>query len=480
MKITIMDQVNIHLEGFDRRDLNHVRRGTRVSDRNAFMTAAYKLGEYDGYHYFVDEDGFSYFYLLDKIIELLNEIGISENDIEFVDEVKPITIPSTFDFDCSIVRHATGYDLRDDQIEAIRVALEARNGVLNLATNFGKTAVSLAISTLLDPYCRTILTNPSEQLCDQTFKTYKKSGLKVGLLKSSIPVKKRQQFVDEHDHIITTPQLLFNTIDLFAEQNANYGIIVDEIHRNFGDVFFNVLRFDLADAPIRLGLTGTLPKDKYKLTRTYCAMGGGEIARVKSHVLIEKGISSELEIKMVITKDPVMYEHEQSPMFDWSLELDYLHKNKKRGKAIREYIDSLPKMNTLVLCDAEMRSVLVEEGKEMFIHKDVKVKDRKKEFEKFGTHDDLVLFASYQTVSTGLSEGRIFRLVMIDGKKDVNTVIQSIGRAIRLDGIHNKIEVIDISADLKYSNKHRRERIKEYEAQKYPYSDEYIIIEVKQ
>lgn len=477
MKITILDQVNIHIEGLSRRDLNHIRQGTRISDKSAFMTAAYKLGEYDGYHYMVDEDGFTYFYLLDEILQLLEEIGITESDIEFVDEVKPVYIPDSFDFDSSVVRHATGYDLRDDQMIAISKALEAKNGILNLATNFGKTAVSLAISTLLDPYCKTIFTAPSEQLCNQTFETYSGSGLNVGLLKSSVAVKKREAFIENHNHLITTPQLLFNTVDLIKD-SSKYAIIVDEVHRNFGDVFFNCLKYDFADAPIRIGLTGTLPKDKYKKTRIYCALGGGVIERVASHVLISQGISSDLDIKMVVTEDQAMKEWELSPAFDWSMESEYLNKNKKRGEAIRDFIDSLPKVNTLVLCSAEAQHVITKPD-EVYIDKDVKVEDRAREFKKFGERDDFTLFASYQTVSTGLSENDIFRLIMIDGRKDVNTVIQSIGRAIRLDGEVNKIEVYDISADLKYSNRHRKVRIKEYKAEKYPYAD-YGKIQVEQ
>jgi len=150
-------------------------------------------------------------------------------------------------------------------------------------------------------------------------------------------------------------------------------------------------------------------------------------------------------------------------------------KNVERAEAIAAYIkkvvDDDPK-NTLVLCHAAFGKVLSGVMGLPIITDDVSVDERGEMFAKFRESDDHIQLASFGTSSTGISENRIFRLVLIDVGKDETTIIQSIGRGIRLDGVHNKVDVIDISSNTFYSTKHRKERLKVYKREKYEYHED--------
>jgi hypothetical protein len=56
--------------------------------------------------------------------------------------------------------------------------------------------------------------------------------------------------------------------------------------------------------------------------------------------------------------------------------------------------------------------------------------------------------------------------------------MQSIGRGIRLDGVVNKVDVIDISSNMKYGIKHRKERQKLYNTENLPFIEADYSIEI--
>lgn len=55
----------------------------------------------------------------------------------------------------------------------------------------------------------------------------------------------------------------------------------------------------------------------------------------------------------------------------------------------------------------------------------------------------------------------------LDVGKNETYILQGIGRGLRLDGVHNSIELIDIHARTKYSMRHLKERLKIYKNESY-------------
>ncbi len=66
-------------------------------------------------------------------------------------------------------------------------------------------------------------------------------------------------------------------------------------------------------------------------------------------------------------------------------------------------------------------------------------------------------------------------MILIDAGKSFIRAIQSVGIGTRLAVDKNKVNVIDIGADLKWSRKHMNERMKYYKEAQYPFSKPRIV-----
>lgn len=477
----VIDEVNCIIEGLPSPQLSNLQREFSFMEKGAHMTAAYRLGEWDGRVSLIDDEGITYNHLIEPICEFLESKYrlLSKNRIDLVDErtydrVLPDDLPPV---PIDYVKEETGYDFRPHQLESINAALRERKGIFNLATNAGKTVITVALSKVLDPYTKTVTVIPSEMLCRQTFEDYQKTDLNAGLFHSGIKKNKRADFIKNHRHIIVTDRLFCNEIALFADEH--FAVMVDEVHR-FGEVLEETLRVEVPHWQIRFGLTGSLPKDKLKMARIECTLGGGELSKLTANELVENGMAAKPYITMVKThhEDILDIEDGLGDNYEWDVEKNYMTKNMDRIAAIKKYIDALPPMNTLVLCEAEYGEKMTEMYGIDFIFRETSVDDRIEKFNKFDTSEGHTQWASYGTSSTGVSTNQIFRMIFIDIQKDETRIKQSIGRGIRLDGIHNRVEIIDISANARFSNRHFNTRKKIYEEENHEFSVSDYKIEV--
>lgn len=478
--ITLLDFVNAHLSGFTRKELAFLIKKTSIKDPSAFQMATFRAGLWDGTIPFIDEDGFTYVYLVDKIVSLVDEVF--NKDVMIVDErthvkTSHLTIDENY-----LIREA-GYLLRDYQVESVNAVLQHQRGILNLATNAGKSFTCLAISKIIDPIMRSIVIVPSEQLLNQTYEDYKKSDLSVLKLSAKIPVKKRNSEILGHRHIIATESLFVNVIEHFIAIEEPFALIKDETHR-FGDVLMDAFRFDLPNAPIRIGLTGTVPKCKLKSTKIKCHLGGDILKKVMPKQLMEINASDVPRIQLIKTMDQevssVFDEYIANGAYDWSMEQKYLLENKSRIHAIGNFIKSSPRMNTLVLCAAAFGDELGKYLELPFIRDETPVNDRAALFDTFNhTLTDALVLASFGTASTGISVNEIHRIILIDVGKNETQIIQSIGRGIRKSKHQNHVDIIDIYAgDMKYSVKHKQDRLKTYKKYEYEYTESSEILKI--
>jgi superfamily II DNA or RNA helicase len=479
--ITLLDFVNAHLSGFSRSELKYLIKKTSVKDPSAFQMATYRAGMWDGNIPFIDEEGFTYVVLVDRIVSIMDETY--NKSVDIIDE-RPHVDTSNITIDENFLLQETGKTLRDYQVETVNLTFQHQRGIAQLATNAGKTLICMAISKAADHLMRSVVIVPSELLLNQTYEDYKKSDLSVLKLTPKIAPKNRCSEVLGHRHIIVTETMFTNAIDCFSSVNEPFILIKDETHR-FGDVLAEALRFDMPNAPIRLGLTGTMPTCKLKSTKIKCHLGGDVLKKVMPKHLIDMKTSDEPRITMIKTLDSevssLMDEYVAMGAYDWSMEQKYLLDNKARVKEIGDFILSLPKTNTLVLCAAAFG---VELGTYMnlpFIYEETSVDNRAKLFDTFNhSQTDALVLASYGTASTGISVNDIFRIVLVDVGKNEAQVIQSIGRGIRKSTHQSHVDIVDIYAgDFKYSIKHKQERVKLYKKYQYEFIESDEVIKIK-
>lgn len=469
-KLIIHDEINCIFKGLRSVDRKKVFKAINIFVEGARHTAGFQIGIWDGRDAHFDENtGATYVYMLDSILPILDDLGY---ELDFEDHRKEI--PFTAE---TIDKHLfdyVGITLRDHQVEAANLTFEHEKGFIAVATSGGKSLICAAISKIYDPAYRTLIITNSEKLVNQTYDDYVKVGLDVGKNHGKVRDKKGNM---SKRHVITTWQALANQRDCLKEFDV---FLYDEAHI-MGDIMFDILSNELANAHVRIGLTGTVPKKKkqpFKREALCCHIGGEELIKVKAHELQNEGHIATVDIKMYSVRQEI-----NLPDEEWSTEYKYLTTNRHRIHTIAEFIDALPKKNTLILCHPEQAKKLSEILDINFIDQGTKSTAREKYYREFENHNDYRLAATYGTVGTGISIDEIEQMVLIDVGKNETRILQGIGRGLRLDGITNHCSVYDLYAETwkpdKISKKltrygfssgtHLRERKRIYKVEKYPF-----------
>lgn len=264
---------------------------------------------------------------------------------------------------------------------------------------------------------------------------------------------------------IKKPSEVYN---LHIEQDHNYivdGAVVSNCHMAKADVLKNLLTQNLCNAPIRWGLTGTIPKEKYEYESIFASIGlvvGG----IKAYELQELGVLSQCHVNIQQLID--------IPAFRaYADEVNYLVTNSDRMKYISDMIKEISLTgNTLVLVNRidSGKFIINEINDAVFIHGNIKSKERKEEYDEVKTSSNKIIVATYGVAAVGLNIPRIFNLVLLEPGKSFTRVIQSIGRGIRKAKDKDFVQIWDITSTCKFAKRHLTERKKFYKEAKYEFT----------
>jgi len=477
MKTTlhIFDEVNIAFEGLNKHHINKIIKATKLMVKGAFHTAEYKMKLTDGMESQFFSSGRTYFYMLDKVLPMIESFGY---EIEIEDYRTSITKPKHIDKDFIAYADTDIDELYWYQVEAINKLIDAERGIFELPTSAGKGLLAAITTKVYEDQLDFIIIVPTEKLVKQVYADCDMIGLDMGHIIKKMS-KKNREVEWSKKHMVCTWQLLKNNKHRLERYR---GLIYDEAHV-MGDVMFNVLENELRDAVIRLGMTGTVPKDKNKREKIMCHIGGDVIIHIAPKQLQDEGYISTCDIEMY----SVEHRFQDLDIVDWEWfqEDSYLLTNNKRADEIADMINNLPNETTLILCFKEFANKLKGLTEYDVITGDTPEAEREIYYHKLETEKDYHLIATYDTVGTGTSIDEITLLVTIDLGKNETRIVQSIGRGLRKDGKANHLKVIDIYSkmckysiqsnkwiDFSYSGtKHVKERIKQYKKLHYPYKE---------
>ena len=273
-RLIIQDEVNIKIEGLPVDVRRKVSNKLKFEVPYARYMPQYKLGRWDGKVGFFGLGGSGYVNHLDIITSVLYEQGIEIDEI--VDQREKVdlhfdTINDDFWGDKTWPKghpaEGETIRLRDYQVEVVNNFASNPQALQEVATGAGKTIITATLSKMTETYGRSLVIVPNKSLVTQTEDDYKNCGLDVGVY-----------FGDRKElgktHTICTWQSL-NILDKrhkygddvlslaeFLEGVAT--VIVDEVHQAKAEVLKNLLTRNLRNAPIRWGLTGTIPKEKFE------------------------------------------------------------------------------------------------------------------------------------------------------------------------------------------------------------------------
>ena len=478
-KLIIEDEVNIKLEGLEVDIRRKLANALKFEVPYARYMPQYKLGRWDGKVAFFGIGGSGYVNHLATISEVLQKNNVQIVDIE--DRRHPIqlefkdiqedfwgnlTWPKGHPAEGEPIR------LRDYQVEVVNNFLQNPQALQEVATGAGKTIITATLSKITEPYGRSLVVVPNKSLVTQTEEDYINCGLDVGVY-----------FGDRKElgktHTICTWQSL-NILDKKHKDGSAVlslaeflegvsTIIIDEVHQAKAEVLKNLLTRNLRNAPIRWGLTGTVPKEKFEFESIHASLGP-VIGNISAKELQDKGVLSQCHVNVVQLMDTVSHS-------DYQSELKYLVTNKERVEYIGKLLNNVKQSgNTLILVDrisaGEMLAELIPGS--TFVKGDVKLKDRKEAYDEINEGTNHVVIATYGVAAVGINIPRIFNLVLIEPGKSFVRVIQSIGRGVRKAKDKDFVQIWDLTSTCKFAKRHLTQRKKFYKEAEYPFTIEKV------
>jgi superfamily II DNA or RNA helicase len=246
-------------------------------------------------------------------------------------------------------------------------------------------------------------------------------------------------------------------------------IMIDEVHQAKADALKTLLTGVMSHIPIRWGLTGTIPKEKFESVALTCSIGP-VVNQISAKELQDKGVLANCNVNVLQLIDLKEHQNYQS-------ELKYLLDDEKRLDYIAGIVDQIVTSgNTLILVDR------VNAGKELqkripnsvFVSGATKAADRKEQYDEVAESSDKVIIATYGVAAVGINIPRIFNLVLLEPGKSFVRVIQSIGRGIRKAHDKDFVQIWDITSTCRFAKRHLTKRKAFYKEANYPFKVEKI------
>lgn len=476
VKLIIKDEVNIKFEGLPLDVRKALTNKFKYEIPYARYQPAYKLGRWDGMVSLFGLGGTGFINHLEEALTVIESMGVVVDDLEDLRHPIQINFPEVTEtywadmgkvWPVGHVNEGQPIMLRDYQVEAINLFLQNTASLQEIATGAGKTITTATLAHVCEPYGRTIVIVPNTSLVEQTEEDFINVDLDVGVYYGN------RKNLDK-THTICTWQ----SLNILDKKSKNYessftlaefldgvvAVIVDEVHMAKAEVLKNLLTQNLCNAPIRWGLTGTVPKEKFEYEQIFASIGP-VVGGIKAHELQEMGVLSGCHVKVLQLIDILAFK-------TYHDELTYQVTNIDRMKFISQQIEQIATTgNTLVLVTRIESGTLIIDNipDAVFVSGGVKTKDRKTEYDEIKTSSNKIIVATYGVAAVGINIPRIFNLVLLEPGKSFTRVIQSIGRGIRKAHDKDFVQIYDVTSTCKYAKRHLGDRKKFYKDAKYEF-----------
>lgn len=196
-----------------------------------------------------------------------------------------------------ILQPESGFDLRSDQVTAIKKAYLLKRGILQLATGAGKTEIAAGLMKLLERqhghFPKTLMIEPTLHLVKDTVKRLNKYNIPATAYGS-------HRDIDASEVILTHPQSLTNDVlkdpDLLKDVKM---IIFDEGHHLQSDTWFNLMEslhnveysISLSASIINPDRIGSTDLKDYTINEALAVGGSGRLLlNIPPSYYIRKGI----------------------------------------------------------------------------------------------------------------------------------------------------------------------------------------------
>lgn len=291
----------------------------------------------------------------------------------------------------------------------------------------------------------------------------------------------------EADIVIGNYQSIKNYDSDWFEQ---FGVmIVDELHTSKTYSIKTEIYDKITKGIFFFGMTGTYPEEKSLDYLNIVAMFGPSVLVKQTKEATEDGIIApvkiaKIKINYIEDKDFSLNLKESGVVGveKYRIEKKYFQNNVERNNIVMDCISKVEGNHVILVESVEYILTLMEFAKQKFpdrviykIHGVVNQKDRDaiKLFMK--ENENVVLIATYETMSTGISINNIMAVHFPDGGRSRTRIKQSVGRGVRLHPKKEYLTIFDYQDTLKGSSfkTHWMERNKLYKDEGHDFAFNY-------
>lgn len=412
-----------------------------------------------------------------------NEYSLSYSD--------PASLAPKLHFDTAYLADCSGigkFTPKDYQANAVSIGLSKNQQLLLSPTASGKSyIIYLMCRWILDNTDGNVLVSvPTTALSEQLITDFEEyaEGLEWDVRSFATTLYSGKEKNSHHRIKISTWQSAVKMPPEWFQQFDAY--ICDEAHGADSKSIKAIVN-NMVDAPIRIGLTGTL--DGTKMHELEMQAMFGAITKVAStRELMDRGDLAKLEIDCIRLRYNADDIKLVQPM-EYQDEIKFLLQHKTRNKVLVNLALQQP-ANTLLLVNEiehgdSLHEMLLEKAvkydKEiLYIKGAVNVEEREVIRKKLETSDHFVLLATLGTFSTGANVKNLHYAIFGHPFKSQIRTLQSIGRSLRVMPGKTHAKLIDVADDLVHVTKkgkeklnttmeHFIERLRIYQNEQFPY-----------
>lgn len=417
--------------------------------------------------YFITPTGGFNFGIAEAIIKWLKTYVLDrtvtyELSDSFTKMYKPDDVPE--------IQDTLAFKLREYQAECVKLALKYRFGTFVLGTGAGKTFTIASIIHnlfLLKDIKRVLIIVPDNGLVTQFYEEL------VDLYKINRKVckfyDKFNKIDEDAEIVIANRPLLLSRFDQYEKlwRNGFDCLIVDEAHSIKRDNKISKC-IEKISAKYRFGFTGTLAENEEDKIKNLGLLGPVRYEKT-SKELRDAGFLANVVIKkanLIYPKTPEKLSYRK--------EVEELYSNEYRNNFLMKLCSRLNKNTLLLVNRLEHGHILlnyfnnnINNKKIYFIRGEIDTDTRDEIKKLMEKEDDIICIAITKIFSTGINIKNLHNIILAAGGKSSVTVVQSIGRGLRLHPEKKELNIFDIcDKGYKYSTAHGDKRLKIYQTEK--------------
>jgi len=388
---------------------------------------------------------------------------------------------------------------RDYQVSAIHKAIRDKRVTLTSPTSSGKSAILYCIIRWIledDPDARVLLIVPNVTLVNQMFGDFKEYSTQ-----NEWEVDKHCQKLYSGQSKELSKRVLITTWQSFAKISKDRingpkilslyrGVLVDECHGARGVELQSILE-KCTHAQYRIGTTGTLTanqNDKLNILQIEGFLGPVHKVITTKELIDNKQVSN-LHIKALVMK----YVQDDCKLIkaaDYQQEIKWLIDNNRRNAFIMKVALTTDGTTLILFKHRDTHAKKIYEALKKVSKRPVYYvsgtvsADERERIRQVANKEDCIIVGTYQTMSTGVNLPSIRHVIFACPSKSAITVLQSIGRGLRLHEGKTHMTLWDIIDDLRfkksenYAYQHGIERLTIYRKEKFDISVKELPIDV--